>query len=317
MIHTRPQMIHSRPEMIHTHQTAPTQFVEANGIRFAYRRFGKAGGVPLVFNMHFTGTMDHWDPLVTDGLAATREVILFNNAGISSTGGEVPTSVEAMAANAAAFIRALGLAKVDILGFSLGGLVAQQLTLDNPALVRRLILVGTGPRGGEGMATLTPEAQAVFGATYTNPDELWLGVFFTPSKASQAAGRAFLRRFRLRQQGRDPEVSEKVAPAQIAAIGKWGVPRWGAFDYLREIIHPTLVINGSHDMIIYTANSLILQRNLPNAQLILYPDSNHGSQYQYPALFVADVTRFLDAKVPFPIQKDKDLGRQDDENPWA
>jgi len=289
--------------MIHTHLTAPTQFVEANGIRFAYRRFGKAGGVPLVFNQHFTGTMDHWDPLVTDGLAATREVILFNNAGISSTSGEVPTSVEKMAANAATFIKALGLAKVDVLGFSLGGFVAQELTLANPGLVRRLVLVGTGPRGGEGMATLTPEAQASFGATYANPDELWLGVFFTSTGTSQAAGRAFLKRFRLRQQGRDPEVSEKVAPAQITAIGKWGVPRWGAFDYLREIIHPTLVINGSHDVIVYTANSLILQRNLPNAQLILYPDSNHGSQYQYPALFVADVTRFLDADVPFPTQK--------------
>jgi pimeloyl-ACP methyl ester carboxylesterase len=152
-------MLHSRPETIHTHQTAPTQFVEANGVRFAYRRFGKSDGVPLVFNMHFTGTMDQWDPLVTDGLAATREVILFNNAGISSTSGVVPTSVEEMAANAAAFIKALGLAKVDVLGFSLGGLVAQEVTLANPAVVRRLILVGTGPRGGEGMATLTPEAQ--------------------------------------------------------------------------------------------------------------------------------------------------------------
>ena len=304
MIHTRREMLHGHPEKIHTHQTAPTQFVEANGIRFAYRRFGKADGVPLVFNMHFTGTMDHWDPLVTDGLAAKREVILFNNAGISSTSGVVPTSVEEMAANAAAFIKALGLAKVDLLGFSLGGLVAQEVTLANPALVRRLILVGTGPRGGEGMATRTPEAQAVFGKTYANPDDVWLAVFFTPSEASQAAGRAFLRRFRLRQQGRDPEVSEKVAPAQIAALGKWGVPRWGAFDYLREIVHPTLVINGSHDVIIYTANSLVLQRNLPNAQLILYPDSNHGSQYQYPSLFVADVTRFLDADVPFPTQKD-------------
>jgi pimeloyl-ACP methyl ester carboxylesterase len=266
-------IIHSRPATIHTHQTAPTQFVEANGIRFAYRRFGKAAGVPLVFNMHFTGTMDHWDPLVTDGLAATREVILFNNAGISSTNGELPTSVEEMAANAAAFIRALGLAKVDILGFSLGGLVAQELTLHNPALVRRLVLVGTRPRGGEGMATRTPEAQAVFGKTYTNPDDVWLGVFFTPSEASQAAGRAFLKRFRLRQQGRDPEVSEKVAPAQTAALGKWGAPRWGAFDYLREIAQPALVINGSHDVIVYTANSLIL----PNAQLILYPDSCVGN----------------------------------------
>jgi pimeloyl-ACP methyl ester carboxylesterase len=151
------------------------------------------------------------------------------------------------------------------------------------------------------MATLTPEAQAVFGAAYANPDESWLGVFFTPSEASQAAGRAFLKRFRLRQAGRDPEVSEHVAPAQIDAIGKWGAPRAGAFDYLREITQPTLVINGSHDVIVYTANSLILQQNLPNAQLIVYPDSNHGSQYQYPALFVADVTRFLDAEVPFPM----------------
>jgi pimeloyl-ACP methyl ester carboxylesterase len=241
IIHARPEMMLGRRELIHTHQTAPTRFVEANGIRFAYRRFGKSGGVPLVFNMHFTGTMDHWDPLVTDGLAATREVILFNNAGISSTSGEVPASVEEMAVNAAVFIRALGLAKVDVLGFSLGGLVAQALTVAEPGLVRRLVLVGTGPRGGEGMATLTPEAQAVFGSTYANPDDMWLGVFFTPSEASQAAGRAFLKRFRLRHEGRDPEVSEKVAPAQINAIGKWGAPRAGAFDSLREIAHPTLV----------------------------------------------------------------------------
>jgi pimeloyl-ACP methyl ester carboxylesterase len=290
--------------MIHSHQTAPTQFVEANGIRFAYRRFGKSGGVPLVFNQHFTGTIDHWDPAVTDGLAATREVILFNNAGISSTSGEVPASVEEMAANAAAFIQALGLAKVDVLGFSLGGLVAQEITLQAPDLVRRLVLVGTGPRSGEGMATLTPEAQEIFGATYDEPDHLWLRVHFTRSEKSQAAGREFLKRFRLRAENRDPEVNEKVAPAQIEAISKWGAPRAGAFDYLREITHPTLVINGSNDVIIYTVNSFILQQNLPNAQLILYPDSNHGSQYQYPALFVADVTRFLDAKAPFPTQKD-------------
>src|SRR5476649_2927150 len=128
--------------------------------------------------MHFTGTMDHWDPLVTDGLANEREVILFNNAGISSTSGEVPTSVEEMAANAAHFIKALGLQQVDVLGFSLGGLVAQTLAIAEPTLVRRLVLVGTGPRSGEAMASLTPEAAQVFTATYENPDDVWLGVFF-------------------------------------------------------------------------------------------------------------------------------------------
>src|SRR5712671_404883 len=141
--------------MIHTHQTAPTQFVEANGISFAYRRFGKSGGVPLVFNQHYTGTMDYWDPTVTDGLARDREVILFNNVGVSSSSGEVPTTFEQMGANAVAFTRALRLNKADVLGFSIGGMVAQELALQAPAFVRKLILVGTGPRGGQGMASLT------------------------------------------------------------------------------------------------------------------------------------------------------------------
>ena len=139
-----------RPEMIHTHQTAPTQFVEANGIRFAYRRFGKSGGVPLVFNQHFTGTMDHWDPAVTDGFAKDREVILFNNAGVSSSSGEVPTSIEEMAANAIAFIRALGFRRVDVLGFSIGGFVAQEIAGQAPDLVRKLILVGHRTARGRG-----------------------------------------------------------------------------------------------------------------------------------------------------------------------
>jgi pimeloyl-ACP methyl ester carboxylesterase len=276
-----------------THQSAPTQFVDANGIRFAYRRFGKTGGVPLVFNIHFTGTMDHWDPAVTDGLAQDREVILFNNAGISSTSGEVPQSIEEMAANAAAFIKALGLTQVDVLGFSMGGLIAQQLALAEPQLVRRLILVGTGPRSGEGMQSLTPEAQDIFGAAYEEPDHLWLRVHFSPSEASQAAGRKFLQRLRLRTEERDPEVNGKVAPAQLAALAKWGEPRANPFDYLKALAQPTLVINGDNDVIIYSINSWILQQNIPNAQLIIYPDANHGSLYQYPERFVTHVAQFL------------------------
>ena len=277
----------------YTHQTAPTQYVEANGIRFAYRRFGKPGGVPLVFNMHLTGTMDHWDPAVTDGFAGDREVILFNNVGVSSSSGEVPVRIEKMGGNAVAFIRALGLTKVDVLGFSIGGFVAQEIALQAPDLVRRLVLVGTGPRGGEGMATLTPEAQEIFGATYDEPDHLWLRVHFTTSEQSQAAGREFLGRFRLRAERRDPEVNEKVAPAQIEAIGEWGAPREKPFEYLKSIRQPTLVVNGGKDVIIYSVNSFILQQHLPNAQLILYPDANHGSQYQYPTRFVQHVSQFL------------------------
>ena len=258
--------------MAHTHQTAPTQFAEANGIRFAYRRFGKPNGVPLVFNQHYTGTMDHWDPAVTDGFAKNREVILFNNAGVSSSSGEVPATFADMGANAVAFIKALGLTKVDVLGFSIGGFVAQEITLAAPDLVRRLVLVGTAPRGGEGMEGGTPEGNRIFGASYDPPDHLWLSVFFTPSAASQAAGRAFLKRFRLRSKDRDPEVNDKVAPAQRAAIAKWSARRERPYDYLKAIQQPTLVVNGSTDVIIYTVNSFILQQHLPNAELIIYPE---------------------------------------------
>ncbi len=291
----------------HNHHTAPTQYVDANGIRFAYRRFGKTGGVPLVFNQHYTGTMDYWDPAVTDGLAAHREVILFNNAGVASSSGAVPESIPEMGANAIAFIGALGLKEVDVLGFSIGGMVAQEIALQAPQLVRRLILVGTGMRGGVGIAPMTDAAAAIFSAEYDPPEDLWLAVHFTPSASSQTAGRAFLKRKHLRQEGRDPEVSAQVAPAQIAALGKYGVQHEGVTDYLKTIAQPTLIVQGHNDVIAPTINSYTMQQTMPNAQLILYPDSNHGSFYQYPQLFVAQAEQFLSwqlpSDLPFPAQQ--------------
>src|SRR6201998_2865146 len=208
-------MIKGATVMIHTHQTAPTQFVEANGIRFAYRRFGKTGGLPIVFNQHHIGPMDYCDPAVTDGLARDREVILFNNAGVASTSGEVPTTFEQMGANAIAFSRALALNRADVLGFSIGGMVAQEIALQAPDLVRKLILVGTGPRGGQGMESLTQVAQRIFGAAYDPPEHLWLAVLFRPSEAGRAGGLEFLKRQHLRQEGRDSEGNEKVLSAPV------------------------------------------------------------------------------------------------------
>jgi pimeloyl-ACP methyl ester carboxylesterase len=282
----------------YTALTVLTQFVEANGIRFAYRRWGRKAGLPLVFNQHFTGNLDNWDPAVLDGLAQEREVIIFNNAGVASSTGEVPTSFAGMARNAETFIDALGLHQVDLLGFSIGGMIAQQITLDRPQLVRRLILVGTGPRNidvGSGKNSLTPETAAIFGATYNPPENLWLKVFFTDSDASQEAGRQFLKRFLARTENRDVPVNDKVAPAQMAAIAEWGSHPGKRFAYLADIKQPTLVVNGTRDVICYPINSYHLVENLPNAKLILYPDANHGSWYQNHDDFVHETNRFLNA----------------------
>ena len=275
----------------HTHGTAPTQFVDANGIRFAYRRFGKRQGIPIVLNQHFKGTMDYWDPAVTDGLAKNREVILFDNAGIASSSGEVPPSIPQMGTNAIAFIRALRLPKADVLGFSIGGMVSQEIALQAPDLARKLILVGTGPRGADMSASKFAE---IFATAYDPAEHLWLAVHFSPSAAGQAAGLAFLER-KLRRTDRVPEVSEDAAARQGEAIGNYIAGGSSVQSQLQEISLPTLIVQGSNDVIIPTINSYVLQQKLPNAQLILYPDANHGSFYQYPDLFVKHATLFLDA----------------------
>jgi pimeloyl-ACP methyl ester carboxylesterase len=276
----------------YTHHTAPTQFVEANGVRFAYRRFGKKEGLPLVFIPHILGNMDSWDPSVTDGFAQGREVILFNNAGIASSTGEVPTTFAEMAKTAGVFIDALGLSKVDVLGFSIGSMIAQNVAMERPDLVRKLVIVGSGPRNGDGIP-LNPQSQAIFTNKYGNLDDFWIDGFFTASPESQAAGRAFLKRRDERVESRDTPINDKVQPAQFAALTEWGNPVGERFAYLKNIKIPVLVVGGKSDIIFYTINSFYLEQNLPNAQLILYPDAAHGSLFQYPALFVAHTNLFL------------------------
>jgi pimeloyl-ACP methyl ester carboxylesterase len=191
------------------------------------------------------------------------------------------------------FIDALGLSTVDLLGHSMGGEVAQMLALQRPKLVRRLILVGTGPRGGEGMAGLKPSTAELFAKQYERGDEMWLPIMFAPSQTSQAAARAYLERIR-RRPDRDAPVSTEAGLAHRAAAGVWGRPNTDGFADLRRIAQPTLVVNGSDDIVIPTVNSFILQQHIPNAKLVLYPDSNHGAHYQFHEDFVAQVKLFLD-----------------------
>jgi len=274
--------------------TAPTRFVEADGSRFAYRRFGDPIGTPIVLLQHFMGNLDNYDPAITDTLAMGREVILTDNAGVGLSSGAAPETVAGMARDAASLIDALGLEQVDLFGFSMGGHVAQQIAVDRPELVRRLVLAGTGPRGGDGMDQLAPDVVPLFQTAYEPQDLMWLSIFFSPSEASQAAGQRFLERIRARTEDRDAPVSEATVAAHLAAAHEWGAPAPDSFDYLKGIAHPALVVNGSNDIVVPTINSYILQQNLPNAELILFPDSNHGSHFQFTELFNRYVTDFVD-----------------------
>jgi len=201
-----------------THDTAPTQFAEARGIRFAYRRFGQPGRSPLVFFQHFMGTLDDHDPALSDAFAADREVILFDNAGVGSSSGTVPDTIEAMARDAINFIDALGLTAVDVVAHSMGGLVAQEVALARPELVRRLVLAGTGPRGGEGLGALPAWVAELFTRRYEQQEDMWLPILFAPTQAGQAAGRAFIKRILARADHDAPVTGQSIA-AQRGAGG--------------------------------------------------------------------------------------------------
>jgi pimeloyl-ACP methyl ester carboxylesterase len=275
-----------------THDTVRTESVDIGGTAFAYRRFGRTQGVPLVFLQHFRGVMDDWDPAVTDALAGSRPVVLFDNRGVGATGGEAPATVGEMARDAALFLDALGLEQVDVLGFSLGGFLAQALAGLRPGLVRKLVLVGTGPSGPSEPVTGRDILQiATQHETPTEDD--FLTLFFGESPASRSAGRRFWQRKQARTD-RVPTTTPRTSGAQVAAMINWHqtvAPEYLAFEQQRI---PTLIVNGTRDVMVPTERSFDLARRIPDAQLIIYPDAAHGAHYQYPETFSIDVATFLE-----------------------
>jgi pimeloyl-ACP methyl ester carboxylesterase len=274
-----------------TLETAPTRYVEGGGIRFAYRRLGPPTGTPLVLLQHFSGNIDSWDPAVVNALAADRPVIAFDNAGVGRSTGQTPDSVEAMARDAVEFINLLGAPEVDLLGFSLGGCVAQQIAAEHGGLVRKLILVGTAPKGGE--EHLLAVLQDAF-SQIAVPDPR-LPLFFTKSVASQTAGLAFLKRTKVRTDDRDTDNGNAVTNPQAKALMTWCATPDPEHAILRAITQPALVVSGSHDTMLPADNAYAMFKALSNAQLVLYPDSSHGALFQYPELFVGHVRTFLNA----------------------
>ena len=273
-----------------THETVRTQFVQVGDARFAYRRFGRRGGFPLLLLNYFAASMDDWDPKVTNGFAAVREVVLFDNVGVGSSTGETPSTVAAMTKDCVEFCRALDLRKIDVVGFSLGGMIAQQFAFEYPEMIRQMILMGTGPRGGEGMTFTELSTDQL-----ADPVALLMSAFFTPSEASRAAGRAYIERLKLRVVDRDVPVSMKAGGAQLEAIREWGTPpSTDRYAMLARIHQRTLIVHGSKDIVVLPINAFLLAQHLPDAQLVMYPDASHGAQSQHAEIFLEHAQLFLD-----------------------
>lgn len=273
-----------------TTATAPTRHLDAAGTRFAYRELGATDGVPLVLLHHFTATIDDWDPRTVDGIAAERRVVLVDNRGVGGTPGRVPTSVEAMAADVVAFLAALGEEQVDLLGFSLGGFVAQVVATTHPELVRRLVLTGTGPSGLPGVGRLNRRllTDSLQGAVrLQDPKPL---LFFTRTPAGRAAAADYMARIGERSVDRVPATSLRGAARQLAAISRWGTR--APMD-LGALPHPTLVANGEDDRMLATRGSFELAHRIPDARLIVYPDAGHGGVFQHHEHFVPAVLAHL------------------------
>jgi pimeloyl-ACP methyl ester carboxylesterase len=274
-----------------TWKHTPARTIKAGGVEFAYRELGLRGGVPLVFLHHLTAVLDDWDPRVVDGIAARRHVITFDNRGVGASSGSVPHTIDEMAADAVAFIRALGHDEVDIFGFSLGGGVAQVIALEHPDLVRRAILAGTGPAGGGGIEKITRIAVTAYvkaALTLRDPRHF---LFFPRTPQGKRAATDYLARLKERTEDRDQRFSPMAMRAQLKAIRAAGVQ---APHDLGKIRQPVLVANGDNDVMVASEHSADMARRLPDAKLVIYPDSGHGGVFQYHQQFVPEVLEFLE-----------------------
>ena len=272
-------------------KNVPTQTITAGGVDFTYREMGQHnGGTPVVFLVHLAAVLDNWDPRIIDGIAARHHVIAFNNRGIGSSSGSPANSMEQMADDAITFIQAKGFQQVDLLGFSLGGMVAQEIVLKQPQLVRKMVLAGTGPAGGEGISTVAGVTfYDILRGFFTGQDPKQF-LFFTRTPSGIEAGKAFLARLKERTENRDKEISVSAFLAQLEALRLWGKKAPADLSVVKQ---PVLVVNGDNDRMVPTVNTHDLARRLPNSQLIIYPDAGHGGAFQFHADFVRSTLAFL------------------------
>src|ERR1700685_2365860 len=280
--------------MMATYSSLPNTLASAvNGIDYAYRDAGE-GPVPLVLLQHFRGNLDNWDPALIDALASTRRVVTFDNAGVGGSSGTTPDTIGQMARDAIAFLAAMEVDQADLLGFSIGSFVAQEIALTRPALVRRLVLASSAPQGAAARQGWAADVIGAAGAPEPSP-EGYLGIFFTGSAASRQAGQEALQRMRARTLDRDSATSWQTRLAQYDAVCDWGIPNHALLQRLSALGMPVLVANGDSDPMILPRYSYLLAGLLPQARVKIYPDSAHGFLFQHHAQFATDVEDFLDS----------------------
>ena len=272
-------------------KNVPTQFISAGGVNFAYREYGQQnGGTPVIFLNHLAAVLDNWDPRMIDGIAAKHHVVVFDNRGVGASTGKPAQSIEQMADDAIAFIQAKGFKKVDLFGFSMGGMISQEIALKQPNLVRKMILSGTGPAGGTGISTVgrISNWDLVRGMVTHQDPKVYL--FFTRTENGKAAAKQFIQRINERTENRDKEITISAYRAQLKALKKWGSKTPADLSVIQQ---PVLVANGDHDRMVPTVNTYDLAKRLPNSSLVIYPDAGHGGIFQFHDDFVKQSLTFL------------------------